>query len=62
MVARKVLDGLRKGKKDIYALNVQYVRRYMELLSDVQHFHEALDLTSIVRKLHLLTLVSTANS
>ena len=28
MVGRNVLDGLRKGKKDIYALNVQYVRRY----------------------------------
>ena len=27
MVGRKVLDGLRKGKKDIYALNIQYVRR-----------------------------------
>lgn len=28
MVGRKVLDGLRKGKKDVYALNVQYVKRY----------------------------------
>jgi hypothetical protein len=28
MVARKVLDGLRKGKKDVYALNIQYVKRY----------------------------------
>jgi hypothetical protein len=28
MVGRKVLDGLRKGKKDLYALNVQYVKRY----------------------------------
>lgn len=28
MVGRKILDGLRKGKKDLYALNVQYVRRY----------------------------------
>lgn len=28
MVGRKVLDGLRKGTKDLYALNVQYVRRY----------------------------------
>nr|POF13143.1 putative actin-related protein 8 [Quercus suber] len=26
MVARKVLEGLRKGKKNIYALNAQYVR------------------------------------
>ncbi|KAK4493764.1 hypothetical protein PRZ48_014949 [Zasmidium cellare] len=26
MVGRKILDGLRKGKKDLYALNVQYVR------------------------------------
>ncbi|CAK3917877.1 actin-related 8 [Lecanosticta acicola] len=26
MVGRKVLDGLRKGKKDLYALNVQYCR------------------------------------
>ncbi|KAK5169433.1 actin-like protein arp8 [Saxophila tyrrhenica] len=26
MVGRKILDGLRKGKKDVYALNVQYVR------------------------------------
>jgi len=28
MVGRKVLDGLRKGKKDVYALNIQYVKRY----------------------------------
>ena len=28
MVGRKVLDGLRKGTKDVYALNVQYVKRY----------------------------------
>ena len=28
MVGRKVLDGLRKGTKDVYALNIQYVRRY----------------------------------
>ena len=28
MVGRNVLDGLRKGKKDLYALNVQYVKRY----------------------------------
>lgn len=28
MVGRSVLDGLRKGKKDLYALNVQYCRRY----------------------------------
>ncbi|KAK3071889.1 actin-like protein arp8 [Teratosphaeriaceae sp. CCFEE 6253] len=28
MVGRKVLDGLRKGKKDLYVLNVQYCRRY----------------------------------
>ncbi len=28
MVGRNILDGLRKGKKDVYALNVQYVRRY----------------------------------
>ncbi|USW55012.1 Putative Actin family, ATPase, nucleotide binding domain-containing protein [Septoria linicola] len=26
MVGRKVLDGLRKGKKDLYALNVQYCK------------------------------------
>ncbi|KAK4542169.1 hypothetical protein LTR36_007016 [Oleoguttula mirabilis] len=26
MVGRKILDGLRKGKKDLYALNVQYCR------------------------------------
>lgn len=32
MVARKVLDGLRKGKKDVYALNIQYVKRYQLLL------------------------------
>ena len=32
MVARKVLDGLRKGKKDVYALNIQYVKRYLPLL------------------------------
>jgi hypothetical protein len=32
MVARKVLDGLRKGKKDVYALNIQYVKRYRLLL------------------------------
>lgn len=32
MVARKVLDGLRKGKKDVYALNIQYVKRYHILL------------------------------
>ena len=32
MVARKVLDGLRKGKKDVYALNIQYVKRYRPLL------------------------------
>lgn len=31
MVGRKILDGLRKGKKDLYALNVQYVRRYRHL-------------------------------
>ena len=34
MVGRKVLDGLRKGKKDVYALNVQYVKRYPPLLSN----------------------------
>lgn len=28
MVGRDVLDGLRKGKKQLYALNVQYVKRY----------------------------------
>lgn len=33
MVGRKVLDGLRKGKKDVYALNVQYVKRYRLLLA-----------------------------
>jgi len=31
MVGRNVLDGLRKGKKDLYALNVQYVKRYYYL-------------------------------
>lgn len=31
MVGRKVLDGLRKGKKDVYALNVQYVKRYQSV-------------------------------
>lgn len=35
MVARKTLDGLRKGKKDVYALNVQYVRRYCACLTVV---------------------------
>ena len=27
MVGRRTLDGLRKGKKDVYALNAQYVKR-----------------------------------
>lgn len=41
MVARKVLDGLRKGKKDVYALNVQYVKRYIflhTLLTFTDHY------------------------
>lgn len=45
MVGRKVLDGLRKGKKDIYALNVQYVKRYNACyITDCCHhdYHESL--------------------
>jgi hypothetical protein len=37
MVGRKVLDGLRKGKKDVYALNIQYVKRYWLLLLSPQY-------------------------
>lgn len=44
MVGRNVLDGLRKGKKDLYALNVQYVKRYSDAPPSSVH-HCALEMT-----------------
>ena len=51
MVGRNVLDGLRKGKKDLYALNVQYVRRYCLLLLAVG-WESGVMLERLSRKAH----------
>lgn len=64
MVGRKILDGLRKGKKDLYAVNVQYVKRYqrpnlLRALSILQ----SRAITWLEKALrHMLTTLQTATS